>query len=225
MCYARLSNYMKCEYGCNNDANFTTKQGKHICSKSPSQCPINRAKNSLGLKAAYEEGRKDVCNNNLNLESMREKARKSQKEKAKQRFELGQSNHLSNGAIKRIMKDHYNRGDSCEQCGIREWNSKQLSFELDHIDGDNYNNSLDNLRFLCPNCHSQTETFRGRNVNTGKKKVSDEDLIAALKHTSNIRQALISVKMSPRGANYVRASKLLNKMVAAVGFEPTLIRA
>lgn len=216
---------MKCEYGCNNEANFTTKQGKHICSKSPNQCPINRARNSSGVKTAYKEGKKDVRNNNLNLESMREKSIKVKKEKARERFELGRSNNLSNHAIKRIMKDHYERGDCCEQCGINEWNGKQLSFELDHIDGDNYNNSLDNLRFLCPNCHSQTDTFRGRNVNTGKKRVSDEDLLNALKQTSNIRQALISVKLSPRGANYVRATKLLNKMVLQEGFEPTLIRA
>ena len=213
---------MKCEYGCNNEANFTTKQGKHICCKSPNQCPINRARNSSGMKAAWKkEDYKKGCHN-TNMESMRIKSIESKKEKAKIRFESGQSNHMANSAIKRIMKDHYNRGDCCEQCGINEWNGKHLSFELDHIDGNNYNNSLDNLRFLCPNCHSQTDTFRGRNVNTGKKRVSDEDLMNALRQTSNIRQALISVNLSPRGANYVRATKLLNKMVAAVGFEPTL---
>lgn len=208
---------MKCEYGCNNEANFTTKQGKHICCKSANQCPTNRAKNSLGLKAAYNEGKKTICNNNPDMKLMREKSIKSKKENAKKRFELGQSNHVSNHAIKRIMKDHYDRGGSCEQCSITEWNGKQLSFELDHIDGNNYNNSLDNLRFLCPNCHSQTPTFRGRNVNTGKKRVSDEDLMFALKQTSNIRQALISVNLSPRGANYVRATKLLNKIGSCNG--------
>lgn len=217
---------MKCEYGCNNEANFTTKQGKHICSKSPNQCPINRARNSSGVKAAWKKETNNMSGgHNPNMESMRAKSIESKKEKARERFESGQSNHMANTAIKRILKDHYNRGDCCEQCGIDEWNGTQLSFELDHIDGNNYNNSLDNLRFLCPNCHSQTDTFRGRNVNTGKKRVSDEDLMNALKQTSNIRQALISVNLSPRGANYVRATKLLNKMVLQEGFEPTLIRA
>ena len=52
----------------------------------------------------------------------------------------------------------------CESCGIEEqWNGKPLVLELDHIDGNNKNNSLINLRILCPNCHSQTPTFRGRN--------------------------------------------------------------
>ena len=56
----------------------------------------------------------------------------------------------------------------CLHCGVEEfWNGKPLSFQLDHIDGDNTNNSRANLRILCPNCHSQTETYCGRNV---KKK-------------------------------------------------------
>jgi 5-methylcytosine-specific restriction endonuclease McrA len=50
----------------------------------------------------------------------------------------------------------------CEECGIKEWNGRRIIFELDHIDGNNKNNSFDNLKILCPNCHSQTPTFRGR---------------------------------------------------------------
>ena len=42
----------------------------------------------------------------------------------------------------------------CAICGITEWNGKTLSLELDHINGVNNDNRLENLRFLCPNCHS-----------------------------------------------------------------------
>ena len=52
----------------------------------------------------------------------------------------------------------------CEVCGITEWNGNKLSFELDHIDGNSRNHKLENLRIICPNCHSQTKTYRGRNV-------------------------------------------------------------
>ena len=48
----------------------------------------------------------------------------------------------------------------CEECGqLPEWNGKPLSLQLDHIDGDHRNNKLENLRIVCPNCHTQTETF------------------------------------------------------------------
>lgn len=43
----------------------------------------------------------------------------------------------------------------CNSCGIKEWNSKRLVLEVDHIDGQYWNNTQENLQFLCPNCHSQ----------------------------------------------------------------------
>ena len=48
----------------------------------------------------------------------------------------------------------------CSICGNEgEWLGKPLTLQLDHIDGNNKNHSLTNLRFLCPNCHTQTETY------------------------------------------------------------------
>ena len=101
------------------------------------------------------------------------------------------------------------KGYKCELCNIYEWKNNPICLELDHIDGNNKNNNLENLRILCPNCHSQTETFRGRNINAGKK-VSDDDLLKALDVSENIRQALIKVGLTPKGGNYKRAAKILN---------------
>jgi len=61
------------------------------------------------------------------------------------------------------------RGYQCECCKISSWNSRHLVLEVDHIDGDYTNNEEDNLRFLCPNCHSQTPTYKAKNTGKGRR--------------------------------------------------------
>lgn len=63
--------------------------------------------------------------------------------------------------------------DKCELCGIVDWQGKSIALELDHIDGDHMNNLLGNLRILCPNCHSQTPTHRGKNRKTVRERQED----------------------------------------------------
>jgi len=51
----------------------------------------------------------------------------------------------------------------CDECGISDWRGRPLSIQIDHVNGNGQDHSLENLRMLCPNCHSQTPTFAGRN--------------------------------------------------------------
>ena len=51
----------------------------------------------------------------------------------------------------------------CSICECKNWQGKELSLELDHINGINNDNRIENLRFLCPNCHSQTITYGSKN--------------------------------------------------------------
>lgn len=52
----------------------------------------------------------------------------------------------------------------CSGCQNSEWLGQPIPLELDHINGDRYNNHLSNLRLLCPNCHALTPTYRGKNI-------------------------------------------------------------
>lgn len=63
----------------------------------------------------------------------------------------------------------------CAICGCTEWQGKTLSLELDHINGVNNDNRLENLRFLCPNCHSQTSTYGSRNQQTNSSEYDIPD--------------------------------------------------
>ena len=62
-------------------------------------------------------------------------------------------------------------GDECKICGLCPvWMGKPLRLQIDHVDGDRSSNGLDNLRLLCPNCHTQTETFGNRKVRCEEAK-------------------------------------------------------
>lgn len=63
---------------------------------------------------------------------------------------------------KRLIEENYFEA-KCYQCGITEWNGQPAPLELEHIDGNHFNNNVDNLTILCPNCHAQTSTYRGKN--------------------------------------------------------------
>ena len=85
----------------------------------------------------------------------------------------------------------------CAICGCTEWQGKTLSLELDHINGINNDNRLENLRFLCPNCHSQTSTYGSRNqqLNNSEYDIPDDlrkmveekyDEVKSVKNVSSI---------------------------------------
>lgn len=80
-----------------------------------------------------------------------------------------ESGYIHTGRLKaHLLKEKIFEEYICQQCGISDWQNKPITLQLDHIDGDSYNNNIDNLRLLCRNCHSKTETW---NTNNPKKPV------------------------------------------------------
>jgi hypothetical protein len=198
---------MYCDYECGNVGNFILKNGKRCCSKSHNSCPALKDKNSRGLKSAYLSGKRPsmiVTYNSLPDET-KKKMNWNKENYQGTIFEYG-----GTGSHKAVLIKE--RGHRCEDCGLSEWKSQPIPLELEHSDGDNRNNTRENLKLLCCNCHALTPTWRGRNMNSGKKKVSDEELLTALKETRNIRQALQMVGLTPKGGNYERANKLKTKI-------------
>jgi hypothetical protein len=101
------------------------------------------------------------------------------------------------------------QGGKCNNCGLEEWLGVIITLELEHKDGNRLNNHRGNLEALCPNCHSLTSTWRGRNKQTRKNKVTDEALLKALiENKFNMRQSLIQVGLVAKGGNYGRCHRL-----------------
>lgn len=72
----------------------------------------------------------------------------------------------STKTLKRFLIQEH--GNKCWTCGITEWNKKEIVMDLEHIDGNSENNELKNLSLICPNCHSQTSTYKGANKGNGR---------------------------------------------------------
>lgn len=82
------------------------------------------------------------------------------------------SNYNSSLLRRRLIKE-LGWEDKCLWCGIGpEYNGKPITLQLDHINGDNCNNNIHNLRILCPNCHVQTKTWGSKNIKKPTKKTT-----------------------------------------------------
>ena len=79
-------------------------------------------------------------------------------------------------ASQKVLREWFKKGNyvpyKCDCCGITEWQGKELILQLDHKNGNNHDNRLENLHWLCPNCHSQTDTFCGKQLK--KEKIVKE---------------------------------------------------
>lgn len=83
----------------------------------------------------------------------------------------------SGNYTKHNAKTYFKRNTEykCSDCGITdEYNGKPIVLQIDHIDGNHHNDKVENYRYLCPNCHSQTETWGNRNISEDARKRMNE---------------------------------------------------
>ncbi len=76
---------------------------------------------------------------------------------------LASGRHRSRQHVKVRLFEAGLKDRRCERCGLSEWRERPISLELHHVNGNGFDNRLENLELLCPNCHSQTDTWGGRN--------------------------------------------------------------
>ena len=87
----------------------------------------------------------------------------------------------------------------CSICNIFEWNGKKLSLQIDHIDGNNKNNTKENIRWLCPNCHTQTDNWGFKNASIEAKEKSRQGAIKGNKNSkANNRSHMTTEELEKR---------------------------
>lgn len=125
--------------------------------------------NALGLRAAggnYHTLRTKIKELNLDITHMKGQAHNKGKTFGPKRpledylsnkFPIA-SHALKGRLIKENIKEH-----KCYKCNLNTWLGSPIPLELEHINGNHSDNQLHNLTLLCPNCHAQTPTYRGKN--------------------------------------------------------------
>lgn len=127
--------------------------------------------------------------------------KKYTKEDLKESFEINRST-LRKLILRENVLDY-----KCQECGLNEeWNGKEIILEIDHINGNRVDNRIENLRFLCPNCHSQTSTFKGRNKRTEKEIKQIKEKIKIERRNKRKKN-----KCSECGQNCTESSDLCRK--------------
>lgn len=151
-----------CEYGCGKLAKFITHSKKFICESSANKCEINRMKNSDGITQAHKDG-KIPSFNSEEQERGRIIIRSNNTERSIWHRTFAPWDDIPNGAkFDRIL---FEQDGVCAICNCLPFhNDKPLKFQLDHILGKQFGNDRDNLRIICPNCHTQTPTYGSRNA-------------------------------------------------------------
>ena len=212
---------MLCEYGCGKEARFINKSGRNTCEKWNTQCPVNRKKNSEGLSKAHKEGRASIeyltkCIKTKKVISWNKGKTFFDDERIKTKIPkdkiFSANSFIAICRLKHYLIKYNLIPYKCRKCGNEGiWKGEKLVLELEHKNGFNNDNRLENLEFLCPNCHSQSDTFRARNLGKGKIQVSEEKIIELLSETKNIRQLLIKAGLTPKAGNYARIRNIMFK--------------
>lgn len=180
-CSTHVNNFNRNNY--ENHINFRCSEKENrICKneecKTKFETTVNSKKNYCSRKCAIISYKSDThkrttcgnCENELNVNQKKYCSQKCFREHRwkKDKNDILNGNNTSIRQIKRYLIE--TRGEKCEECSWGKVNeyTGNIPIELEHIDGDFRNNKLENLKLLCPNCHSLTSTYKGANKGNGR---------------------------------------------------------
>ena len=194
---------------CGTEHNLPGTFCSRKCANSRTFSSESKIKKSTANKQWYKKLSDDEKNKNTTIKTeVNQRPEKRQQARESQLSKLSWDDYSWPTKRRIVIEEQQN---CCSKCGISGWQGFQLTLEVDHKDGNRKNNIRENLEGLCPNCHSLTDTWRGRNkLGTPKQKVEDEVLLKCLLESTNINQGLLKAGLAVTKRSYNRAKKLLS---------------
>lgn len=192
---------------------------QRLLDESASICEVLRAFNLDPYSGNHRTLQKRIKEDNFDLTKLNENRKCFYTEKLKKLREstlkpldeifCENSTYSSHSLKKRILKEELLK-EICVNCGLEKvWNGLPLNLQLDHINGISDDNRINNLRFLCPNCHSQTPTFAGRRLKKVKhyETAKQKELRLLKSRKVKIRPSLETLLIKVKAKGYVKTGK------------------
>lgn len=153
---------------------YTKEWLEELCKESYSFAEVLRKAGRKGggsqeiLKRKIAEFNIDTSHFTGQLWSKGKTRQEDSRIRSTEKYQLEEVFCKNSPVTQKVMRGYVERHNlipyQCVNCKCDDnWQGGVISLEIDHIDGDNSNNELSNLRYLCPNCHALTETYRGKN--------------------------------------------------------------
>lgn len=134
-----------------------------LIKNSSSLCEVCRKAGIVATTGNYDTLKKIIQEHNLDTSHFKRQHKPIQEHHTLREY-LSNQFTITSYRLKRLLLREGLKEALCEKCHRSEWEGEAIPLQLHHKDGNNRNNSFDNLILLCPNCHAQTENYCSRNI-------------------------------------------------------------